>query len=91
MVNVGVAVATSAWFLASASEQDALATVRLISDAAGARLALEKTQAATPEILSAWRKWYGEALDSVRRLKPGPASAAVDAAVVVARAALGPG
>jgi hypothetical protein len=91
MVNVGVAVATSAWFLASATEQDALQAVRLISDAAAARLALEKTQAATPEILAAWRKWYGEALDSVRRLKPGPASAAVDAAVVAARTALGPG
>ena len=73
-----------------ATEQDALATVRLIADAAAARLALENTQAATPEILAAWRKWYGEALDSVRRLKPGPPSAAVDAAVVAARSALGP-
>jgi hypothetical protein len=81
MVNVGVAVATSAWFLASASEADALATVDLIRRARDARLALEQTQAATPEILAAWRKWYGEALDSVRRLKPGPTSAAVDAAV----------
>ena len=81
MVNVGVSVATSAWFLASASEADAVATVRLISDAASARLALEHTQSPTPEILAAWRTWYGEALDSVRRLKPGPTSAAVDAAV----------
>jgi aminopeptidase YwaD len=89
MVNVGVAVATSAWFLASASEADALATVRLISDAASARLALENTQSATPEILAAWRTWYGEALDSVRRLKPGPPAAAVDAAVERAREHLG--
>jgi hypothetical protein len=89
MVNVGVSVATSAWFLASATEPDALATVRLIADAAAARLALEKTQAATPEILAAWRKWYREALDSVRRLKPGPSSAAVDAAVAAAQSALG--
>src|SRR6266540_7088675 len=44
MVNVGAAVATSAWFLASASEQDALATVALISQAAAARLALETSQ-----------------------------------------------
>jgi aminopeptidase YwaD len=85
MVNVGIAVATSAWFLASAGEQDALATVRLIADAAAARMALERTQAATPEILDAWRKWYGEALDSVRRLKPGAPSAVVDAAVETAR------
>ena len=41
MVNVGVAVATSAWFLASADEQDALATVELVAAAAEARLALE--------------------------------------------------
>ena len=88
MINVGVAVATSAWFLASASEQDALATVRLIGDAAAARIALERSQAATPEILEAWRKWYGEALDSVRGLKPGPASPVVGAAVDEARAGL---
>jgi len=85
MVNVGVAVATSAWFLASATEQDALATVRLIANAASARLALEATQAATHEILTAWRKWYSEALDSVGRLKPGPRSAAVDAAIARAQ------
>ena len=58
MVNVGAAVATSAWFLASAGEKDALATVDLVSRAAGARLALEKTQGATAQIMAAWRKWY---------------------------------
>ncbi|HET7694236.1 MAG TPA: M28 family peptidase [Vicinamibacterales bacterium] len=88
MVNVGVSVATSAWFLASATEQDALAAVRLIGEAASARLALERSQAATSEILEAWRKWYGEALDSVRRLKPGEPSSAVDAAVAAARTRL---
>jgi aminopeptidase YwaD len=88
MVNVGVAVATSAWFLASATEQDALAAVRLIADAAAARLTLEQSQAATPEILDAWRKWYGEALESVRRVAPGASLASVDAAVIAARAAL---
>ena len=85
MVNVGVATATSAWFLASATEQDAVATVELIANAASARLALEQTQNATPEIMSAWRKWYGEALDSVRRLSAGGPSAAVDRAVASAR------
>ena len=88
MVNVGVAVATSGYLLASATEQDALATVRLVSEAAAARLALERKQAATPAILDAWRKWYGEALDSAARLQPGAASPAVNAAVVAARAAL---
>ena len=88
MVNVGVAVATSAWFLASATEADALATVALIADAASARLALEKGQGATPEILDAWRKWYGEALDSVGTLMPGPPSTAVAAAITRARQAI---
>jgi hypothetical protein len=85
MVNVGVATATSAWFLASATEQDALATVDLIANAASARLALEKTQNATAEIMAAWRKWYGDALESVRRLSVSGPSAAVDRAVEIAR------
>ena len=81
MVNVGAAVAASAWFLASATDADALATVDLIARAAEARLALEKTQNATDEILTAWRQWYGEALDSVRALSVTGPSAAVDRAV----------
>jgi aminopeptidase YwaD len=81
MMNVGAAVATSAWFLASANDRDALAAVDLIANAASARLALEKTQDATPEIVAAWRKWYGEALDSVRRLSVSGPSTAVDQAV----------
>jgi len=85
MVNVGAAVATSAWFLASATEPDALATVDLIGRAAAARLALEQRQAATEEILTAWRKWYAEALESVRRLAVSGPSAAVDAAVARVR------
>ena len=85
MVNVGTAVATSAWFLASATEADGLATVDLISDAATTRLALEQRQGATPEIVEAWRKWYREALDSVGRLPVAGPSSAVDHAVARAR------
>jgi len=85
MVNVGVAVATSAWFLASATGRDAADVVELIGAAAAARLALERTQAATPEILDAWRKWYGEALDSVRGLSVEGRSDAVDRAVTEAK------
>jgi len=81
MVNVGVAVATSAYFLASAGEADALATALLIAEAGEARLALEAQQSATPAILDAWRAWYGEALESVRRLSVAGPSAAVDRAV----------
>ncbi len=88
MVNVGVAVATSAWFLGSATEADALATVEIVSTAANARLSLEAAQNATPEILAAWRKWYREALETVRRLPVSGPSATVDAAVAAAHARL---
>jgi hypothetical protein len=81
MVNVGVAVATSAYFLASAGEADALATAILIAEAGEARMALEAQQSATPEILTAWRTWYNEALESVRQLSVAGPSTAVDRAV----------
>lgn len=86
MVNVGVAVATSAWFLASASAADAIAAVELIERAAADRLALERRQGSAivaaagdraaaedteRQIRAAWVKWYGEALRSVGRLPVG--------------------
>ena len=91
MENVGVAVAASAWFLASADVRDAEATADLIEGAATRRLALERAQGRTiveraankpgaeateQEVLAAWIKWYGEALDSVLRL---PVSEPTDA------------
>jgi hypothetical protein len=85
MVNVGISVATSAWFLAAADQGDAVEVVALVADAAAARLVLERTQAASPEIMDAWRKWYGEALDSVRGLSVHGPSDTVDRAVVQAR------
>ncbi len=88
MENVGVAVATSAWFLASADARDAEASADLIEGAALRRLALEREQgrviversankpaaeATEQRVIAAWMKWYGEALDSVLRLSPtGP-------------------
>jgi hypothetical protein len=89
IVNVGTAVATTAWFLASANDRDALATVNLVARAAEARLALEQRENASAEALAAWRKWYGEALDSVRRLSVLEASSAVDGSVTRARAKIG--
>jgi Zn-dependent M28 family amino/carboxypeptidase len=83
MENVGIAVATSAWFLASATAADAAAVVDMLSVSAARRLSLEREQGtalavAAPDrakaeeveqqVLSAWIKWYGEALDSVLRL-----------------------
>ncbi len=100
MVNVGVAVATSAWLLATADERDANATVDLLVASAAARLALEQRQgaalvAAAPDraqaeateaaVLAAWRKWYGEALESVRRLPVRGASPALDARIAQAQ------
>jgi aminopeptidase YwaD len=71
MRNVGVAVAASAWLLASATEDDALAVIDLLTDAAAKRLALERQQQAGGLIMDAWIKWYGEAIDSVLRLPAG--------------------
>lgn len=88
MVNVGVAVATSAWFLASASDSDALSVADLVASAAQARLRLEQDEHASAEVLTAWRKWYREALESVRRLAVTGASSAVDARVAPAQARL---
>jgi hypothetical protein len=88
MVNVGSAVGTSAWFLGSAGEQDAMVTTDLIASAAAARLALEQREGANATVVAAWKKWYGEALESVRRLSVAGSSPAVDAHVASAQAAL---
>jgi hypothetical protein len=96
MVNVGVSVATSAWFLASANAADARATVDLLAKAAADRLALERRQggaivAAAPDraaaegterqVLAAWTKWYAEALRSVGRLPIEGASPELNARI----------
>jgi hypothetical protein len=90
MANVGIAVATSAWFLASATARDADAVSGLIERAAAARLTLERNQGRTlvehasdraaaeateQKVRAAWLKWYDEALESVLRL---PAAGADD-------------
>ena len=100
MVNVGVAVATSAWFLASADERDATAVADLLVASAGTRLALEQRQGATlvsaaadrakaeeteAAVRGAWRKWYDEALESVRRLPVKGSSPALDAKIAQAQ------
>lgn len=89
IANVGTAVATTAWFLASANDADALAVVDLVGRAAQARLSVEQRENASADVLSAWRKWYGEALNSIRRLSLSGPSPAVDGAVAAAQAAIG--
>jgi hypothetical protein len=86
MQNVGIAIGTSAWLLASADDSDAGAVARLVEDAARRRLVTERIQgrgivaeaqdkaaaaATEQQVLAAWTKWYGEALDSVLRLPAG--------------------
>ncbi len=103
MVNVGVAVATSAWFLASADERDANAVVDLLTASAETRLALERRQGAAlvaaaadrakaeqteAAVVAAWQRWYKEALGSVRALPVRGPSAALDARVTEAQGRL---
>ena len=69
MQHVGIAVATTALYLASAGVGEVPPMTRLIETAREARIATEKANDATPVILEAWRKWYREAIDSVGRLR----------------------
>jgi hypothetical protein len=100
MENVAIAVATSAYFLASADQDDAIATVDLVEHAATARLALERRQGPAviaaandaeaarkveEQVLAAWIKWYGEAFDSVSALPVRPPSADLRARIDAAR------
>jgi hypothetical protein len=103
MEHVGVSVATSAWVLASADEQDAMAVVSLIARAAADRLTLERTQgkalvekagdrAAAEEIerkvMAAWMKWYAEALDTIVRLPAAGGTDVLRARVAAAKESL---
>jgi hypothetical protein len=100
MENVAIAVATSAYFLASADQDDAIATVDLLEHAATARLALERRQGpeviaaavdaeaarkVEEQVLAAWIKWYGEAFDSVSALPVRAPSAELRARIAAAR------
>jgi hypothetical protein len=103
MENVGLAVATSAYFLASAGDPDAMAVVDLLERAAAARLSLERRQGAglvaaatdraaaekiEAQVLSAWVKWYSEAFDSVTRLPASGASPMLLPRIAAAKQAL---
>ncbi len=67
-------VATTALFLASADGSDAAPMRALVDEAERARLATERRNGASDEILAAWRRWYDEARASIARVAPaGPA------------------
>ena len=68
MQHVAIVVATTATFLASADRTDLAPMTKLMETAREARLATERRNHASPEILAAWEKWYDEAwqLDDFR-------------------------
>jgi aminopeptidase YwaD len=103
MEHVAITVATSAYFLASADETDALAVVDLLHRASTARLALERRQGADlvanakdrataekieAQVVAAWIKWYREAVDSVSTLQPAGVTPDVRAKIERARQAV---
>ncbi|MEO8521712.1 MAG: M28 family peptidase, partial [Acidobacteriota bacterium] len=95
MANVAIATGAAAWFLAGASRRDADAAADLVGRAGIDRLALERRQgrdvpdqAVEQQVREAWLKWYGEALDSVLRLPPAGADAALRARVELAKTRL---
>lgn len=80
MRNVGVAVATTAWLMASSDEAMSLEVAELVAKAGRTRIAVEmRDGAALPdhaEALAAWRTWSADAVRSVVRLittRPSPA------------------
>ncbi len=69
MQHVAILVGTTALFLASADQTDAAAMTTLMETARQARLATERKNQASPDIIEAWNKWYDEAVASLRRLQ----------------------
>ena len=93
MRNVGVAMAASAWLLASADEATALQVADLVASAGKAHVAIELREGTTmpshTEALAAWRTWSAEAVRSVTRLVTVPVSAALTARLETLAAQLG--
>jgi aminopeptidase YwaD len=83
MRNVGVAMASSAWVLASADEAMAMQVAELVAAAGRARVAVELRDGSTladhAVAIAAWRRWSAEAVRSVTRLVTVPVSAALTA------------
>ena len=79
MRNVGVAVATTAWLMASSDEAMSLDVAELVARAGRTRVAVEMRDGLQlpdhAEAVAAWRTWSAEAVRSVTRLITTPASA----------------
>jgi aminopeptidase YwaD len=104
MQNVGVTAATTAWVLAAADEEDAIAVIDLVAAAGTRRLSLERSQGrglveraadkkaaedVERRVNAAWLKWYAEALDSVNSLPATPASNRLRDRIIAAKRAMG--
>ena len=91
MRNVGISAVSTAWLLASAKEPAAIAVAELVASAGRARVGFEEREGARlaaaetnqdaarlreDQIVSAWKKWYAEAVASTSRLVLGKPSAA---------------
>jgi aminopeptidase YwaD len=78
MRNVGTAVATTAWLMASADPSVSVSVVELVKKVGAARVAVEEREGASlPDnaaVVTAWKKWYAEAEKSVERLTIGTRS-----------------
>ena len=68
MGHVATVVATTSLFLASADRGDVKAMEKMLKKARDARMATERTNAAAPEVMAAWKTWYEEAIASATRL-----------------------
>ena len=103
MENVGITVATSAYFLAAADERDASALADLVARAAAARLGLERrhgveivsraadqvaARAIEAKVTAAWLEWYRQALDTVGTLPAAGATASLLAKIDEAKRGL---
>jgi hypothetical protein len=66
--HVATVVATTAMFLASADQGDVAPLEALLRTARDARMDTERRNAATAEVLDAWRAWYDQAIGSAGRL-----------------------
>lgn len=93
MRNVGVAVATTAWLMASSDEAMSLEVAELVAKAGRTRIAVEQRDGASlpdhAEALAAWRSWSAEAVRSVARLIVTTPSAAFTAKVDALAASAG--
>jgi cyclophilin family peptidyl-prolyl cis-trans isomerase/HEAT repeat protein len=92
MRNVGTAVATTAWLMASATPSMSVSVVELVKKVGAARVAIEEREGAAladnAALVAAWKKWYGEAEKSVERLTVNRGSGGVASGGVGSHSAL---